>query len=172
MPTASPIFVMNKKMQRSFSVVKLLDSSDSGEIHVSFDHAPFFHFLSKLLDKLEIVDSKTARQRTMTLETSFHKLCANGEGIRLQFLEGNAGALKATLRQIKAGTRAAMTGLGRDHFMMTFKSGDRFIIPCKANNPNFRGDENCYHTLMATDKLNELRERQMSLDRTAGVCWK
>ena len=52
MPTASSIFVMNKKMQQSFSVVKWLDSGDSGEIHVSFDHAPFFHFLSKLLDKL------------------------------------------------------------------------------------------------------------------------
>ena len=91
-------------------------------------------------------------------------LNVNSEGIRLQFLEGNPGSLRATLRQIKTAMHAAMTRLEHDYFMLTFKRGDRFITHCKANDPSFAGDENCHHVLMATDKLNELKERQMSLD--------
>ena len=78
MPTASPIFVMNKKMQQSFSVVKLLDSGDSGEIHVSFDHAPFFHFLSKLLDKLFVTVfrlHRTARSAAFTVSMDLLIVC-------------------------------------------------------------------------------------------------
>ena len=59
----------------------------------------------------------------MTLETLFHKLCAHGEGIRLEFLEDNAGSLRVTLKQIKTAIRAAMKGVNRECFVMTFKRG-------------------------------------------------
>ena len=69
------------------------------------------------------VDSGIARQRNMTLETLVHKLCAHGEGIRLEFLEDNAGSLRVTLKQIKTAIRAAMKGVNRECFAMTFKRG-------------------------------------------------
>ena len=103
------------------------------------------------------VDSNVVRQRTATLEALFHESCACGEGIRLQFLEDNAGSLRVTLRQIKTAMRAAMRGINRDNFVMTFKRNGRFIIPHKANNPNFRGDRNCHHALMTVDQLNKLK---------------
>ena len=107
-----------------------------------------------------------------TLENLFEMKCARGEGIRLEMLEGDPGELQLTLRQIKAAIRAAMRGLARDVFVLTFKRGDRHVAQHQANNPWIIGDENYYHAMMTPDKLNELRERQMSSDRTAGVCWK
>ena len=82
-------------------------------------------------NQVDEVSQRGCMQRATTLETLFHRLCSDGDGIRLQFLEGNPGGLRLTLRQIKAATRAAMTGLEQDYFVMTFKRGDRFIIPCK-----------------------------------------
>ena len=104
-----------------------------------------------------IVDSDVARIRIMTLETLLSNNWARGEGIRLQFLEGNPGGLRLTLRQIKAATRAAMTGLEHDYFMMTFKRGDRFIMPCKADNPCFAGDENHCHVANGPERLQRLQ---------------
>ena len=63
-----------------------------------------------------------------------------------------------TLRQIKAAIRAAMRGLTRDIFMLTFKRGDRCVMQHQANDPWIIGDANYYHVMMTTDKLNELRE--------------
>ena len=60
-------------------------------------------------------------------------------------MEGDEGTLRFALRQIKTAMHAAMRGVGRDKFVMTFKRGDRFIIP------GFKGDENCHHVLMTTD---------------------
>ena len=106
------------------------------------------------------------------METLFTKKCYRGEGIRLELLHGNPGGLELTLKQIITALHAAMKGCPRPVFMLTFKRGDRHVVQCQANNPWIIGDENYCHAMMTPDKLNELRERQMSLDRTAGVCWK
>ena len=108
----------------------------------------------------------------MTLETLFTKKCHRGEAIRLELPHGNPGGLEPTLKQIRTALRAAMVGCPIPVFSLTFKTGDRFVAEYQANNPWIIGNENCCHLMMATDKLNELRERQMPLDRTAGVCWK
>ena len=63
---------------------------------------------------------------------------------------------KRTLRQIKTAMHAAMMGVDGEHFMMTFKSGDRFIIPCKANDPNFKGDRNHHHDVLMTQWTNSM----------------
>ena len=39
--------------------------------------------------------------------------------------------MRATLKQIKIAIRAAMKGVDGDQFVMTFKRGDRFTMPCK-----------------------------------------
>ena len=90
--------------------------------------------------------------------------------IRLEFLRGKGGAERVTLRQIKMALRAAINDIDRDEFVLTFKRGDKFIVPHKENNDDMLGNRDCCHVRMTVDRLNKLR--QMSLDRTAGVCWK
>ena len=63
-----------------------------------------------------------------------------------------------------------MEHVDREAFVLAFKRGDRFLIPCKANNEHFVGDQECYHVTTTADRLNKLK--QVSLGRTAGVCWK
>ena len=108
--------------------------------------------------------------KVMPLETLFCKLCLHDMGIRLEFLRGNAGAATVTLRQIKTALRAAMKDIDRDEFVPTFKRGDKFIVPHAANNDNIIGNGDYCHVRMTIDRLNKLK--QISLDRTAGVCWK
>ena len=81
----------------------------------------------------------------------------HGDGIRLEFLRDDAGSLRATLKQIKTAIRAAMKDIGRDQFIMTFKRGDHFIIPHKANLPDFSGDRNYDHVRMTVDQLKKLK---------------
>ena len=108
--------------------------------------------------------------QVMPLHMLFCKSCVQGMGIRLEFLRGNAGAQKATLKKIKAALVAVMNMVDRNGFVLTFKRGDKFIVKCKANNEDFVGNGDCCHVRMMADKLNKLK--QMSSDRTAGVCWK
>ena len=119
-----------------------------------------------------IIESNIVQIREMTLETLFAKKCHRGEVIRLELPHGNPGGLEPTLKQIRTALRAAMAGCPIPVFSLTFKTGDRCVAEHQANDPWIMGDESYYHVLMTRDKLNELRERQMSLDRTAGVCWK
>ena len=75
------------------------------------------------------------------------------------------------LRQIKKALRGAMVG-APDVFILTFKRGDRFTVPCRANDRAIRGNEDHCHVVMKTELLHRLKARQMSSDQTAGVCWK
>ena len=101
-----------------------------------------------------IIESNIVQIREMTLETSFTKKCHRGEAIRLE-LPG----LEPTLKQIRTALRAAMVGCPHPVFVLTFKTGDRHVVQHQANNPWIMGNENCYHVMMTTDKLNELKER-------------
>ena len=67
----------------------------------------------------------------------------------MEFLCGNAGA-KATLKQM-------MNDVNRDAFALTFKRGDKFIVPHEANNDDFIGNQDYYHARMTADKLNKLK---------------
>ena len=111
-----------------------------------------------------LADLNVVQIRDIALETLFAKKCWHGEGIRLELLCGNPGGLELTLKQIRTALRAAMVGCPRPVFMLTFKTGDRHVVQHQANNPWIIGDENYHHVFMTPDKLNELRERQMSLD--------
>ena len=44
-------------------------------------------------------------------------------------------------------------------FMLTFKKGDKWHIPCKAGKKHIRGNEDFYHALMTVNGLRKLRER-------------
>ena len=74
------------------------------------------------------------------------------------------------MKQIKTALRAAMKDIDRDEFVPTFKRGDKFIVPHAANNDNIIGNGDHCHVRMTIDRLNKLKP--ISLDRTAGVCWK
>ena len=104
------------------------------------------------------------------LDTLFCKLIHHRVGIRLQFLQGDTGVKKVTLKEIKTALRAAMEHFDGDGFALTFKRGDEFMVPHEANNEDFVGDQDCCHVVMTVDQLNKLK--QVSLGRTAGVCWK
>ena len=78
-------------------------------------------------------------------------------GIRLEFLRGNAGAQKATLKKIKAALVAVMNMVDRNGFVLTFKRGDGHIIPHVANNVDMMGDRNYYHVRMHANQLNRSR---------------
>ena len=76
----------------------------------------------------------------------------------MELLCGNPGGLELTLRQIKTALDAAMAGCPLPVFALSFKTGDRHVVQHQANNPWTAGDENYYHVMMTTDKLNELRK--------------
>ena len=74
------------------------------------------------------------------------------------------------VRQHQAAMNDIEEEVDRDEFALTFKRGDKFIVPHKANNDDIIGNRDCCHARMTVDRLNKLK--QMSLDRTEGVCWK
>ena len=82
----------------------------------------------------------------------------------MQHLDGDPGEFKPTLEQLKTGSRGAMRDLAHDWFAPTFDRGDRWHAPCKKNDDNYRGNKDRFHVKMTANQLDELRERQMSLD--------
>ena len=79
--------------------------------------------------------------------------------MRLQWLVGNPGGYEPTMGDIKAALIEAMSHMTHAKFMLTFKKGDKWHIPCKAGKKNIRGNEDFYHALMTVEGLRKLRER-------------
>ena len=75
------------------------------------------------------------------------------------WLAGNPGGCEPTMEDIKAALIEAMSHMTHKKFMLTFKKGDKWHIPCKAGKNHIRGNEDFYQAKMTANGLRKLRER-------------
>ena len=106
-----------------------------------------------------ICESNVARQFSMTLAALFERKTSSKGAMRLQWLVGSPGGYEPTMEDIKAALIEAMSHMTHKKFMLTFKKGDKWHIPCKAGKNHIRGNEDFYHVLMTVNGLRKLRER-------------
>ena len=96
----------------------------------------------------------------LTLAVLFERKTSTGGATRLQWLVGNPGEYEPTMGDIKAALIEAMSHTTtHKRFMLTFKRGDKWHVPCKAGKNYVRGNEDFYHVLMTVNGLRKLRER-------------
>ena len=118
--------------------------------------------LKSLLDMGQedgICESNVVRQFSMTLAVLFERKPSSKGAIRLQWLVGNPGGYEPTMEDIKAALIEAMSHMPHKKFMLTFKRGDKWCVPCEAGKNCVRGNEDFYHVLMTVNGLRKLRER-------------
>ena len=107
-----------------------------------------------------VCESNVARQHSMTLAALFERKTSTGGAMRLQWLVGNPGEHEPTMRDIKVALIEAMShATTHKKFMLTFKRGDKWYVPCKAGKNCIRGNEDFHHVLMTVNGLRKLRER-------------
>ena len=81
----------------------------------------------------------SVRQHSMTLAVLFERKTSTGGAMRLQWLVGNPGEHEPTMGDIKAALVEAMShATTHKKFMLTFKRGDKWCVPCKAGKNHVR----------------------------------